>query len=163
MHTSYISINKMSFTYKWKTNQNIVFSKEAVGRWTDLCRAPLLYPPLSTNHRTQKHCFGILLEDPVFCEVLSQSGWKKRPSNWGWSRPISALSSLTFPSTVFPPQVPLPTSFLPRPVCSQPQAPEHAHSLLISRSFGYLFPEDTGGEHFPESVASPAAGSSWPN
>lgn len=82
----------MFFTYKWKTNQNIVFSKEVVGRWTDLCRAPLLYPPLSTNHRTQKHCFGILLEDPVFCEVLSQSGWKKRPSNWGWQRSTSALS-----------------------------------------------------------------------
>lgn len=64
---------------------------------------------------------------------------------------------------VFPPQVPLPTSSLPRPVCSQPQAPEHAHFLFISRSFCYLFPEDTGHKHFPESVASPAASSSWPN
>lgn len=153
----------MSFTYKWKTNQNMIFSKEAVGRWTYLCRAPLLYPSLSMNFPMQKHCFRMLLEDPGFCEVLNQSCWKEHPSNWGWQRSTSALSSLSFSSIVFPPQVPLPTSSLPRPVCSQPQAPEHAHFLFISRSFCYLFPEDTGHKHFPESVAAPAAGSSWPN
>lgn len=85
MHTSYISINKIYIKCLLHINERrtrTLFSQRRllVGERTyaeHLCYTHLYPQIIVLGNIASGYCWKTLF----FCEVLSQSGWKKRPSN----------------------------------------------------------------------------------